>query len=225
MPPGKTRLDCDVLLFDLDGVLIDSTPCIVRHWKAWAAEHGLDLNTIMEAAHGVRTIETMRLIAPQLDTETEANRFTAHEVADTEGVSAIPGAGELLSAIPRDAWAIVTSAGTALAEARLRQAGLPIPRYLVSADDVERGKPDPEPYVVGARRCGTTMERCVVVEDAPAGVTAGRSAGMLVIGVKATYPPQALQEAGATVVVDGLSQLHIREVNSDFRLAIDVEDG
>lgn len=225
MPPGKTRLDCDVLLFDLDGVLIDSTPCILRHWREWAAGNGLDLTTIMEAAHGVRTIETMRSVAPHLDTEIEAARFTAHEVADTEGVSAIPGAGELLAAIPQEAWAIVTSAGATLAEARLRQAGLPIPPQLVSADDVTQGKPDPEPYVVGARRTGTPVERCVVVEDAPAGVTAGSVAGMHVIGIKATYPRKALLQAGANVVVECLSQLRIHQGTPGFRLAIEVEEG
>jgi len=225
------KLACDLLLLDLDGVLIDSTPCIVRHWREWAHKHGLDLDTVLHAAHGVRTIETMRSVvskqeeAPRLDVVAEADRFTAHEVADTDGVTAIAGAGEFLSTLPSDAWVIVTSASTALAQARLRRAGLPIPKMLISADDVERGKPDPEPYTTGARRCSRPPDRCVVIEDAPAGVAAGRAAGMRVIGVAATYSREALYEAGATVVADRLEALRTEEGMAGFRLAIQVEAG
>lgn len=217
------RLNCDLLLFDLDGVLIDSTPCIVRHWREWSAANGLDLGAVMAAAHGVRTIETMRTVAPHLDVAAEAARFTAHEVADTDGVTDIKGARALLSSLPADAWAIVTSAGAALAEARLRQAGLPFPKVLISADDVTRGKPDPEPYITGARCANSPPDRCVVLEDAPAGVAAGRSAGMRVIGVSATYPREVLLKAGAMVVVDRLSRLRINVGETDFRLSIVVE--
>ncbi|MEJ2642809.1 MAG: HAD family hydrolase [Desulfosarcinaceae bacterium] len=216
-------LDCDVLLFDLDGVLIDSTPCIIRHWREWSTAHGLDLDTVLASAHGVRTIETMRTVAPHLDVAAEAERFTAHEVADTEGVTAIPGADALLSSLPPDAWAIVTSAGRALAEARLRQAFLPVPRILVSADEVARGKPAPEPYLTGARRAGCPADRCVVLEDAPSGVTAGRSAGIRVVGIAATHDRKVLLEAGATIVTDRLSRLCIMEGEADFRLAIEVK--
>jgi sugar-phosphatase len=222
MVPNQ-RLVCDALLFDLDGVLIDSTPCIVRHWREWSKIHGLDPDTVLAAAHGMRTIETMRTVAPHLDVAAEAACFTAHEVADTVGVTAIPGAVALLSSLPPDAWAIVTSAGRALAKARLRQAGLLIPKVIVSADDVARGKPDPEPYLTGARRAGSPPGRCVVLEDAPAGVTAGRSAGMRVIGIVATHYRKALFKAGATVVTDRLSRLRITEGEGDFRLAIQMQ--
>jgi sugar-phosphatase len=223
--PQIQRLNCDLLLFDLDGVLIDSTPCIVRHWQRWAQEHGLNLDTILAAAHGVRTIETMRTIAPHLDVDAEAARFTAREVADTAGVSAITGAATLLASLPPETWAIVTSAGSALAKARLKAAGLPLPRLLVSADDVVRGKPDPEPYTTAARQLGCPPDRCVVVEDAPAGAAAGRSAGMRVIAVTATHTEDALIRAGATVTADRLSQLTATTGRADFRLAIQVEAG
>jgi sugar-phosphatase len=223
--PQIQRLNCDLLLFDLDGVLIDSTPCIVRHWRRWAQEHGLNLDTILAAAHGVRTIETMRTIAPHLDVDAEAARFTDHEVADTAGVSAITGAATLLASLPPETWAIVTSAGSALAKARLKAAGLPLPRLLVSADDVVRGKPDPEPYTTAARQLGCPPDRCVVVEDAPAGAAAGRSAGMRVIAVTATHTEDALIRAGATVTADRLSQLTATTGRADFRLAIQVEAG
>jgi sugar-phosphatase len=223
--PHRHRLDCDLLLFDLDGVLIDSTPCIVRHWRRWAQQHGLDLDAILAAAHGVRTIETMRTVAPHLDADAEAARFTDHEVADTAGVTAIPGAATLLASLPPEAWTIVTSAGRALAEARLLRAGLPLPRLLVSADDVTRGKPDPEPYTTAARQLGCPPHRCVVVEDAPAGVAAGRGAGMRVIAVTATHAKDTLISAGATVTAERLSHLAATAGRSDFRLVIEVKAG
>ncbi|MDJ0781700.1 MAG: HAD-IA family hydrolase [Desulfosarcinaceae bacterium] len=223
--PEIHRLDCDLLFFDLDGVLIDSTPCIIRHWREWAALHDLDLDTILAAAHGVRTVETMRRVAPHLDAEAEAARFSAHEVADTAGVTAIAGARSLLAGIPPEAWAIVTSAGAALARARLRQAGLPSPAVIISADDVARGKPDPEPYITGARRLGCPPGRSVVVEDAPAGVAAGIAAGMRVIAVGGTHSRKALLGAGATVATDRLRRLRIAAGTADFRLAIRVQTG
>jgi sugar-phosphatase len=208
-----TQLDCDAVLFDLDGVLIDSTSCITRHWEAWARRHGLDLATVMQAAHGVRTIETMRLVAPHLDVEAEAARFTAREVADTDGVVVIDGAAQLLSGLPQDAWAIVTSGSDELARARLARAGLPVPDTLVTADDVRLGKPDPEPYLVGAERLGIPVARCVVVEDAPAGIEAARAAGMRVIGVASTHAPGAL--LGIAAIASQLSDLSIAAGEGD----------
>ncbi len=201
------RFDCDAVLFDLDGVLIDSTSCITRHWAAWAHRHGLDLVTVMRAAHGVRTIETMRLVAPHLDVEAEAARFTAREVADTDGVVVIDGAARLLNGLPRDAWAVVTSGSDRLARARLARAGLPVPGTLVTADDVRLGKPDPEPYLVGAGRLGIPVARCVVVEDAPAGIASARAAGMRVIGVASTHGAEEL--SGTEAVAGRLSDLSI----------------
>ena len=201
------ELRCDALLFDLDGVLIDSTSCIVRHWAAWASQHGLDIAEVMRVAHGLRAIETMRLVAPHLDAEAEAERYTAHEIADTEGIVAMAGARQLLGVLPVDAWAVVTSGCAELATARLRRAGLPVPANLVTADDVRRGKPAPDPYLLGAARLGVPVERCVAVEDAPAGIQSARAAGMRVIGVAATHTPEELRYA--TVVVDRLAALSI----------------
>ena len=213
------QLSCDALLFDLDGVLIDSTACITRHWKAWAARHGLDLSAIMQAAHGIRTIETMRLVAPHLDVEAEAERFTAGEIADTDGVVVIDGAPELLAALPRDAWAVVTSGSTELATARLRRAGLPLPSTLVTADDVQRGKPAPEPYLLGAARLGLPVERCVAVEDSPAGIQAARAAGVRVIGIAATHSPEELFRS--TSIVDRLTAISVTAADrAGYRLTI-----
>jgi sugar-phosphatase len=201
-----TQLECEAILFDLDGVLIDSTSCITRHWEEWARQHGLETAAVMQVAHGLRTVETMRLVAPHLDAEKEAERFTAAEVADTEGVEAVEGALSLLQGLPEGMWAIVTSGNRELARARLRRAGLPVPQIVVSGDDVRQGKPAPEPYLVGADRLGKGVERVVVVEDAPAGVEAARAAGMRVIGITTTH---SREELACEVVVDRLSALRI----------------
>jgi sugar-phosphatase len=222
MDRNAEHLTCDAILFDLDGVLIDSTRCIIRHWQEWAERHALDLSEILRVAHGIRTIETMRHVAPHLDVEREAAQFTAHEVADTDGVVAIGGATQILNSLPVGAWAVVTSGSSALARARLRQAGLPIPPILVTADNVTRGKPDPEPYLIGAQRLGVAAKRCVVVEDAPAGIEAGHKAGMRVIGIQATHTREVLLEKGADIVIEQLTQLHIRETVQKNRLVIHV---
>jgi sugar-phosphatase len=201
------RIECDAILFDLDGVLIDSSICIARHWREWAHQHGLDVAAIMRVAHGLRTVETMRLVAPHLDAGEEAERFTASEVADTEGVVEIEGASALLNRLPADVWAVVTSGSKELATARLRRVNLPIPRTLVTGDDVRQGKPAPEPYLVAAERMGVDAAKCVVVEDAPAGIEAAHAAGMRVIAITTTHPQDELPARGP--VIDQLSALHV----------------
>jgi sugar-phosphatase len=216
-----TQLECDAMLFDLDGVLIDSSACITRHWRRWAQKHGLDLATIMGMAHGMRTEETMRLVAPHLDVEHEAERFTAAEVADTEGVLQIEGAPKLLKMLPPAAWAVVTSASRELAKARMRSAGLPLPRLFVTADDVSEGKPAPEPYLVAAERMGIERERCVVLEDSPAGIEAAQAAGMQVIAITTTHAQDELPEV--RLVIDHLSALDVAEEGrGGHRLVIQV---
>ena len=214
------QLECDAVLFDLDGVLIDSTNCIVRHWKDWADQHSLDLDKVMQVAHGIPTIETIRRAAPHLDAEKETEKFTAIEVADTAGVLAIEGALQILEALPEGTWAIVTSGSSALARARLAQAELPLPRILVTIDDVQQGKPAPEPYVVGAKRLGIAVKGCVVIEDAPAGIEAGVKAGMRVIGINATHQREELLEVGADIVVDNLIDLNIRNSGTGYLLEV-----
>lgn len=201
------QLECAAILFDLDGVLIDSTEAVTRHWQAWAQRHGLDIDAIMQVAHGRRTIETMRMVAPHLAHEEEVRRFTADEVADPDGIVTIDGALALLQSIPPGAWAIVTSGSRALATARLRNRGLPVPPILVTADDVVHGKPHPEPYLLGASRMGLTAGQCVVVEDAPAGLAAAAAAGMRSVGVASTHSQEEL--AGATLVAARLRDIQV----------------
>jgi len=205
------RLECDAVLFDLDGVLVDSTNCIIRHWTAWAERHGIDLDTIIAAAHGIRSVETIRLVAPHLDAEGEAERMTANEILDTDGVVPIEGAEQLLQSLPTGAWAIVTSGNRKLATVRLKRVGLPVPRIMVTGDDVAHGKPAPEPYLLGGKRLGFAPDRCVVIEDAPAGVQSGRMAGMRVIAISVTYPKEELIKSGADIVIERLTDLDIRE--------------
>jgi sugar-phosphatase len=214
------ELACDALLFDLDGVLIDSSAAIVRNWRAWGDRHGIDIAQITQVMHGVRSVETIRLVAPHLDAEQEAAWLTAREVADTDGVVPMAGARQLLEGLPTNNWTIVTSGNSDLARARLNAAGLPIPAQIVTADDVTQGKPAPEPYLLGAARLGIAPERCIVVEDAPAGIQAGRSASMFVLGIASTHAAEDVLAAGATVVVDRLADLVVADAAGGYRLSV-----
>lgn len=199
-------ITCKGILFDLDGVLIDSTACIVRNWEKWAHRHKIDLEQIMRIAHGQRTIETMQAVAPHLDVAREAQAFALLEVSDTEGVVALPGALEILHSLQGARWGIVTSAERDLAVARLTAAGLPLPEALISGDDVSLGKPAPDPYLAGVKQLGCEAQDCVAVEDAPSGIQSARSAGLQVIAVTSTHPRHALQNP---VTIDSLSQLKV----------------
>jgi sugar-phosphatase len=202
-------MECSAVLFDLDGVLIDSTSCVERHWHAWALKHGLDGESILKIAHGVRNVETIRLVAPHLDVEQEAADFAATEVADTRGVVAVAGAPALLAGLDGARWAIVTSCGAALAQVRIQAATLPMPAALITGSDVVRGKPDPEPYLLAAGVLAVPPASCVVMEDAPAGIRSGKSAGMRVIGIALTYSSSELLASGADAVVGRLTDLRM----------------
>ena len=181
-------LDCDALLFDMDGTLVDSTEVVERHWGMWAARHGIDLAEVLRVSHGRPTLETLRLVAPHLATIDEAAALDAGEAGDSEGLRPVRGAAELLASLPPDRWAVVTSAGRALATRRLRGASVPVPDVLVTSDDVSPGKPNPKGYMEAARRLGAAIQRSIVIEDAPVGIDAGRAAGAIVIGVTTTFP-------------------------------------
>ena len=198
---------CLAVLFDLDGVLVDSRAVIERHWARWARGRELDLAGVLALAHGRRTVETIRLVAPHLDADREAADLAAAEGPDTDGLIVMEGARELVAALPPRAWAVVTSGTRPTADTRLRHAGLPPPVVLVTADDVRRGKPDPEGYATAAARLGIGASDCVVVEDAPAGLAAARAAGMRAIGLTSQSPPAEL--ADADVVIRSLRELRV----------------
>jgi sugar-phosphatase len=200
------RVECAAVLFDLDGVLVDSTAYIERQWSDWATSKGLDPELFLRVCHGRRAVETIRLAAPQLDAEAEVARFRDQPV-DNVALAPLPGARELLAALAGGRWAIVTSGARQFALARLAAAGLPSPPVLVSAEDVRRGKPSPEGYLRAAELVGVPPDDCLVFEDAPPGVAAARAAGARVIGVATTHPPEALGEAHA--VVSSLADVHL----------------
>ena len=200
-------LACEAILFDLDGVLVNSAGCIERLLTDWATRHALSPREVIAAAHGRRTVETIRLFAPHLDAEAEASALTAAEAATTEGIFEMPAAKDAIAALPCDRWAIVTSGARAVATLRLRSTGIPEPYVLICAEDVTHGKPDPEGYLTAAARLGVAANACIVVEDAPAGLAAARAAGMRSIGVAGTYSIRALTEA--THVVASLAELRV----------------
>jgi sugar-phosphatase len=183
------------VLSDLDGVLVDSSAAIEHTWRGFATRHELDAEAILAAGHGRRAVDLIRLFAPHLDAELEATRIEQEEISLAEGVRALPGALELMESIPPGQLAIVTSGTRAVALARLRSAKLPIPRTLVSADEVDHGKPNPASYLLAAKLLEVDPVHSVVLEDAPAGVEAGRAAGMTVIAVLTTNDESALARA------------------------------
>jgi len=209
---------CQAILFDLDGVLVDSTRAVERVWRKWAAQHKLKPKLVLEHAHGRRTIETVRIVAPQLDADEETLKVEHMEIADKDGIVAIPGAAKLLRSLPHDRFLIVTSATRALASARLGYAGLPVPERLVTADDVVEGKPSPEPYLKGAAALGIAPADCLVFEDTPAGIESARAGGMRVIALTSTYSADELKAADA--VLDSLMHIQAKLQKDGLRLEL-----
>jgi sugar-phosphatase len=204
-------IDCSGVLFDLDGVLVDSIPCVARVWHDWAIEHGMDPAKVVKVAHGRRAIETVELLAPQLDSAAELAELERRELEDTDGLVRMEGADRLLASLPPDRWAVVTSGTRRLASKRLQIAGLPVPEKMVSADEVKLGKPDPAPFRRGAELLGLAAEQCVAVEDAPSGIEAAHRAGMRVFAVPTTYPRAELSKAD--VLLESLGQLRAASIS------------
>lgn len=218
---GESTIECKALLFDLDGVLIDSTPAVARVWKQWATNHGYDPTEVIRRAHGRPSITTIREYLPDADHEAENQVVERLEIEDLEGVVPLPGAVELLSSLPQARWAIVTSCTRRLAEVRIKAAGLPLPGVLLTSTDVTHGKPHPEPYLRGAERLGFPAPDCVVFEDAPAGIRSGKAAGCRVIGLGTTAEPSELRQAQADWIVKDCSAVSASsdDVNLVLRLA------
>jgi len=196
---GMAIVECSAILFDLDGVLVNSIASVERQWKKFAARHNLDPEHVIRTAHGHRTVETVHILMPHLDAMAEAKIVEQNEIDDTEGLVAIEGAAELLASMPRDRWAVVTSGTRALATKRLAAAGLPQPPHMVPADEVTRGKPDPEPYLKGAKLVGVDPHTCLVFEDAASGIKAAKAAGMSVYGIPGTHEASQLSHADGLV--------------------------
>jgi mannitol-1-/sugar-/sorbitol-6-phosphatase len=204
---SPVMIRCKALLFDMDGILISSLGSVERSWTKWALLRGIDPAHAISLAHGRRAIETAAMLRPDLDAEAELRLIEEIEVGDGEGIQVLPGVMELLSRLPLDRWAVVTSATEKLARMRLAAAGLPLPRHLVTADSIPQGKPDPAPYAAGAALLGLAPEDCVVFEDSPAGVQSGRAAGCTVVGTTFSHSAEAL--AVANYLVRDLTQVNI----------------
>jgi sugar-phosphatase len=200
-PPPLT--DYAAVLVDLDGTLVDSEAPVRRAWAAFAARHDLDLEQVLHFAQGRPSRETAARLAPDADLATEAALLERSETSDTEGLTALPGARALLSG-PLT-LAIVTSCTRRLALVRLRGCDLPVPAVMVCSDDVSAGKPDPEPYRIGAQRLGVDPGACVALEDAPAGIASATAAGAAVIAVRTTHADAEL--VGADAIVDTVAAL------------------
>jgi sugar-phosphatase len=203
------KIHCRGVLFDLDGVLVDSTPAVARVWTIWANKHGFVPEEVVRQAHGRPSLTTIRELLPHADHEAENREVERGEIEDVGGVIPLPGALELLQALPQDRWAIATSCTRRLAEVRIRAAGLPMPKHLITSNDVQHGKPDPEPYLKAAKILGFAPADCIVMEDAPAGIRAGKAAGARVFALRTTAPDAELTQSGADWIANDLASLRL----------------
>jgi sugar-phosphatase len=213
-------IPCRALLFDLDGVLVDSTPAVTRVWTSWALEHGFDPEEVVRMAHGRTSLSTIIELLPNGDHTAEDRDVERGEIEDLGGVIPLPGALELLHTLPSHRWAVVTSGSRPLAEARIRAAGLPLPKHFITASDTTRSKPDPEPYLLGAKSVGFAPRECIVIEDAPAGIRSAKSAGSKVIALRTTAPDAELAAAGADYIIQDLRTLILARSANDSGLLL-----
>lgn len=213
-------LSVDAVLFDNDGVLVDSLDAVDRTWRRWAERVGLDPEFVVAEVHGFRAIESIRRLVPDRDAEAEDRWVEDLEVAESEDVTALPGSLEVFGSVPADRRAIATSATMRLARARLESAGFDVPDALVTADMVAAGKPAPDPYLQAARHLGVEPARCVVFDDTPAGVRAGAAAGATVVGVRTGDDHATLAAAGASATVADLRAVTVSVDHTGLTLTI-----
>lgn len=192
---SPVAIDCQGILFDMDGILVSSLGSVERSWTRWAELRGVDPEQTVRVAHGCRAIDTLARMRPDLDPEAELEVIEDFEAADNEGLTVLPGVLELLQALPRSRWTVVTSATERLARVRMAAGGVPLPERLVTADKVTRGKPHPEPFLAGAALLGFRPEECVVFEDSASGTEAGRAAGCTVVATTFSHPVESLDAA------------------------------
>jgi mannitol-1-/sugar-/sorbitol-6-phosphatase len=208
------RFECSAVIFDLDGVLVDSARVVEQQWRRWATARGLRAEPFLRVCHGRRALETIRLAAPHLDAEAEVAAFGPTEDTGIEAIAPLAGAARLLGTLPAEAWGVATSGPRAAAAVRLTRAGLPAPRVLVCAEDVSQGKPNPDAYLLAAARLAVAPSECLVVEDAPAGVQAARAAGMPVVGLTTTH---SADELAADAIAATLATVYLGRVDRPSR--------
>ena len=193
------RFEVEAILFDIDGTLVDSTAVVERIWRTWARRRGLDAAEILRVCHGRRSQDTVAQFLPREQQAEATDELLQLELQDVEDVVALPGAAALLGSLPGDRWAAVTSGSRELMAARLGAADLPVPSVLVAGDDVSHGKPDPEGYLAAAARLEKDIRRCLVIEDAPAGLAAGLASGARLLAVTTSHEPSELTRAEVVV--------------------------
>jgi sugar-phosphatase len=216
-----TTVSTQALLFDMDGVLINSIPAVERVWSRWAAERGFNVQEVLRHAHGRPSIATLRDLLPDADHEAENRIIEQAEIDDVDGIVPLPGVKELLAALPNDRWAIVTSCTRPLAEVRIRAAGLPTPGLFITANEITHGKPNAEPYLKGAAGLGFAPERCIVVEDALAGIASGRNAGARVIAFTTTASITDLVAAKPDWMLKDCSAIRLDGSEPTLKLALE----
>jgi sugar-phosphatase len=214
------QIQCQAILFDLDGVLIDSTRAVARVWRQWAVEHGFDPDEVIARAHGRPSLTTVREYLPHADHAAENREIERREMQDLKGVVLLPGSAQLFSQLPPVRWTIVTSCTRPLAETRLRAAGLPIPERMVTSNDIKNGKPHPQPYLKGASVLGFAAGDCVVVEDVPAGIRAGKASGARVIALRTTLKDPELIAAGADWLLNNCGDISVAKKSPELTLAL-----
>lgn len=189
-----SEIRCKAILFDMDGTLVDSTAIVERAWGNWAARHNLSLPDILAYSHGRPTMSTLERFRPGHDHTSDLEELAQFEETETSGILAVPGAAEILDVMQKQnhPWALVTSAWRKLAETRVLAAGLPLPTVIVPIDEIQNGKPDPEGFLHAAAQLDVAPRDCVVFEDTRPGIDAGLRAGMQVIALLTTCPPEQL---------------------------------
>lgn len=211
----------DAVIFDNDGTLVDSSASVERSWVRWAREHGIDPERL-RGSHGLPAAAIIEKVGSHLDARDALARIEELEVADVTGIVALPGVLEAIAVLsgaePAAPFAIATSATRALAEVRLAAAGIDVPAGFVTVDDVERGKPHPDPFLLAAERLGVDPARALVCEDAPSGIAAARSAGCAVLAVTTTAPADEL--TGADLVVESLADVAFEVVEGRVRVGL-----
>jgi sugar-phosphatase len=209
---------CKGILFDMDGILISSLGSVERSWTKWALMRDVEPAHALSIAHGCRSIETVAMLRPDLDPETENTIIEDLEIEDTDGVAVLPGVLELLAALPKNRWTVVTSATAPLARVRLAACGIPVPERIVTADDVSEGKPHPAPYLAGAALLGFAPEECVVFEDSASGTNSGRAAGCTVVATTFSHSVESL--AAAHYLIEDLTGVEVTSLVGDEGLAL-----
>ena len=214
---GAMELAVSGMLFDMDGVLISSLGSVERSWAKWGSMRGVDGAKAILTAHGKRAIETIRMLRPDLNDQEELNVIEQIEIDDKDGLQVLPGVAALLRSLPEGSWTVCTSATERLARVRMEHAGLTLPNAFISADKVDYGKPHPEPYLRGAALLGFAPERCLVLEDAPAGCEAGKAAGCTVIAT--LFSHSAEQLGAAHYLIASLESLRVSGESGALRVS------